>query len=102
VPHRFSITQTIISYATDYVVIPARPSVRLGAREPPVNFVTRQGILAFGSNAMTRSQLIAFRLTPEEYAGLAAAARAGRLAPAAWCRRAVLEQFPPKARRLAR
>ena len=42
---------------------------------------------------MTRSQLIAFRLTPEEYAGLAAAARAGRLAPAAWCRRAVLEQL---------
>ena len=50
---------------------------------------------------MTRSQLIAFRLTPEEYAGLAAAARAGRLAPAAWCRRAVLEQLagaaPPAA-----
>ena len=41
---------------------------------------------------MTRSQLIAFRLTPEEYAGLAAAARAGRLAPAAWCRRTTLER----------
>src|ERR1700688_1607065 len=27
----------------------------LGAREPPVNFVTRQGILAFGSNARNRS-----------------------------------------------
>src|ERR1700676_814000 len=50
---------------------------------------------------MTRSRLIAFRLTPEEHAALAAAARAGRLAPAAWCRRAVLEQLaagaPPAA-----
>jgi hypothetical protein len=42
---------------------------------------------------MNRSHVIAFRLTPEEYAGLAAAARAGTLAPAAWCRRAILEQL---------
>ena len=42
---------------------------------------------------MTRSHLVAFRLTPEEHARLAAAARAGRLAPAAWCRRTVLEHL---------
>ena len=50
---------------------------------------------------MTRSHLVAFRLTPEEHAHLAAAARAGRLAPAAWCRRTVLEHLaaaaPPAA-----
>jgi hypothetical protein len=42
---------------------------------------------------MTRSHLVAFRLTPEEHARLAAAARACRFAPAAWCRRTVLEQL---------
>ncbi|HEV3459967.1 MAG TPA: plasmid mobilization relaxosome protein MobC [Thermoanaerobaculia bacterium] len=42
---------------------------------------------------MPRPSLIAFRLTLEEHERLAAAARAGRLAPAAWCRRAVLEQL---------
>ncbi len=42
---------------------------------------------------MARSHLVAFRLTPEDHARLAAAARAGRLAPAAWCRRTVLEQL---------
>jgi mobilization protein NikA len=46
-----------------------------------------------GAKAMTRSHLVAFRLTPEEHACLAAAARPGRLAPAAWCRRTVLEQL---------
>jgi Bacterial mobilisation protein (MobC) len=54
---------------------------------------------------MTRTHLVAFRLTPEEHAGVSAAARAGRLAPAAWCRRAVLEQLaaaaPPAAGSLA-
>lgn len=54
-----------------------------------------------GVHAMTRSHLVAFRLTPEEHARLAAAARAGRLAPAAWCRRTVLEHLaaaaPPAA-----
>jgi hypothetical protein len=54
-----------------------------------------------GVHAMTRSHLVAFRLTPEEHAHLAAAARAGRLAPAAWCRRTVLEHLaaaaPPAA-----
>jgi len=42
---------------------------------------------------MTRSHLVAFRLTPEEHAPLAAAARACRLAPGAWCRRTVLEHL---------
>jgi hypothetical protein len=46
-----------------------------------------------GAAAMTRSHLVAFRLTPEEHARLAAAAQAGRLAPAAWCRRTVVEQL---------
>src|ERR1700687_2742683 len=32
-------------------VLVHHPQKELGAREPPVNFVTRQGILAFGSNA---------------------------------------------------
>jgi hypothetical protein len=42
---------------------------------------------------MSRSHLVAFRLTPEEHARLAAAARAGQAAPAAWCRRVILEQL---------
>ena len=58
-----------------------------------------------GVQAMTRSHLVAFRLTPEEHAHLAAAARAGRLAPAAWCRRTVLAHLaataPPAATTLA-
>src|ERR1700688_2465762 len=40
-------------------VLVHRPQKELGAREPPVNFVTRQGILAFGSNAMNlRGELL--------------------------------------------
>jgi hypothetical protein len=54
---------------------------------------------------MPRPSLIAFRLTLEEHERLAAAARAGRLAPAAWCRRTVLEQLvagaPPAAATLS-
>ncbi len=42
---------------------------------------------------MSRSHLVAFRLTPEEHARLAAAARAAGLAPAAWCRRTVLDRL---------
>jgi Bacterial mobilisation protein (MobC) len=42
---------------------------------------------------MTRPHLVAFRLTAEEHTHLATAARAARLAPAAWCRRTVLERL---------
>jgi hypothetical protein len=42
---------------------------------------------------MSRPQVIAFRLSPEEHFRLAAAALADGLTPAAWCRRAVLEQL---------
>jgi hypothetical protein len=55
--------------------------------------LTGRSILAFGSNAMSRPQVIAFRLSPEEHLHLAAAARAGGLTPSAWCRRAVLERL---------
>jgi len=42
---------------------------------------------------MPGPNVIAFRLTAEEHARLAAAAAAAGLAPAGWCRRAVLEQL---------
>ncbi|HVT58670.1 MAG TPA: plasmid mobilization relaxosome protein MobC [Thermoanaerobaculia bacterium] len=42
---------------------------------------------------MTRPQVIAFRVTPDEHSCLAGAAQAGGLTPSAWCRRAVLEQL---------
>jgi Bacterial mobilisation protein (MobC) len=42
---------------------------------------------------MPRPQVIGFRLSPEEHAHLAAAARASGLTPATWSRRAVLDQL---------
>jgi hypothetical protein len=42
---------------------------------------------------MPRPKVIAYRLTPEEHSRLAAAATAGGLSPAAWSRRAALDQL---------
>jgi hypothetical protein len=59
--------------------------------------LTHPGILAYGSNAMARPQVIGFRLSPEEHSRLAAAAAASGLTPSVWSRRVVLSQLGQRA-----